>query len=86
MMTEQYRAATGARLLAIFITGTRTIDAVYANAGIEVFHVALLPNYGGIGDHRYFLLDVCLASVIRNTHPRVIPGTSRKLDCNCACI
>ena len=83
MMTEQCRVASGRRLHATFVTGTETIDAVYATSGIEVTNAALLPKYGGIRDHRCFILDIRLASVIGDVHPRVIPGTPRKLNCNC---
>ena len=84
MMTVQCQAATEEILPATFITDTKTIDAVYATAGVEVVHVALLPKYGDIGDHRCFLLNFCSASVTRDAHPRVIPGTPMKLNCNCA--
>ena len=83
MMTEQCRVASGRRLHATFVTGTETIDAVYATSGIEVTNAALLPKYGGIGDHRRFILDFCSASVLGDVHRRVIPGTQRKLNYNC---
>ena len=83
MMTEQCKVATGRRLPATFVTGTRIIDTVYATTGIKVTNAALLPKYGVIGDHRYFIVDFRSASVIGDVHPNVIPGTPRKLNCTC---
>ena len=83
MMMEQCRVATGRRLPATFVTGSRTIDAVYATTVIKVTNAALLPKYGNIGDHWCFLLDFHWASVIGDVHPNDIPGTPRKLNCNC---
>ena len=79
MMTEQCKVATGRQLPATYVTGTRTIDAVYATAGIQVINAALLPKYGGIGDPRdniwvYITYDRRRAEVYYKTP--VIPNTS----------
>ena len=58
-------------------------DAVYATMGIEVINVTLLPKYGGIGEHRCFILDFSSASVIGDIHPDVITSAPRKIRCNC---
>ena len=83
MMTKQCRVATGRGLPVTFVTGSRMIDAVYATTGIEFTNAALLPKYGGIGDHLCFILDFCSASVIGGVHPNVIPRTPQKLNCYC---
>ena len=83
MMTKQRRVATGRRLPVTFVTGSRTIDAVYATTGIEFTNAALLPKYGGIGDHLCFILNVRSASVMGGVHPNVIPRTPQKLNCYC---
>ena len=43
----------------------------------------LLPKYGGIGDHRAFILDFNTASVLGTLFPRVLPHQGRQLNCHC---
>jgi len=83
LMTEQCLSHTGHRLPATFVTGTRPIDAVYATQGIETLNVGLLPKFGGVGDHRCFILDFKSASVMGQKLPRVLPPKGRKLNCHC---
>ena len=64
------------QLPATFITGTRPIDAVYATSGIEVMNAGLLGKYGGVGDHRCFVLDFATTSVVGSNFPRVLPAAS----------
>ncbi len=68
-MAEQCSKCTEEQLPATFVSDTRPIDAVYATASIEVLHAVLLPMYGGIGDHRCFILDFVSKSVLGNVFP-----------------
>ena len=81
-MKEQCLKCTGDQLPATFVSGNRPIDGVFATAGVEVLHAALLPKYGGIGDHRCFILDFVSKSVMGNIFPRVLPPSARKLHCD----
>ena len=40
------------------------------------------PKYGGIGNHRAFILDFITASVLGISFPRVLPHQGRKLNCH----
>jgi len=82
-MKEQCHLHTGDRLPATFVTGTRPIDAVFATSGIEVLNAGLLSKYGGVGDHRAFVLDFTTASILGTSFPRVLPRQGRKLNCHC---
>jgi len=82
-MKEQCLLKTGERLPNTFITGTRPIDGVFATSGIEILYAGLLPKYGGVGDHRAFILDFTTASVLGTSFPRVLPHQGRKLNCYC---
>ena len=64
LMKEQCLLKTGERLPNTFITETRPIDGVFANTGIEDMDADLLPKYGGISDHRAFILKFyhCISS------------------------
>ena len=81
-MKEQCHLHTGDRLPATFVTGTRPIDAVFATSGIEVLNAGLLSKYGGVGDHRAFVLDFTTASILGTSFPRVLPRQGRKLNCH----
>ena len=83
LMREQCHLHTGDRLPNTFVTGSRPIDAVYATSGTEVIHAGLLPKYGGVGDHRCFILDFTSQSVLGKVLPRVLPPHARKLNCFC---
>ena len=83
MMTKQCRVATGGRLPVTFVTGSETIDALYATTGIEFTNAALLPKYSGVRHHICFILDFRSTSVIGGVHPNVIPRTPQKLNCYC---
>lgn len=82
LMQEQCLKATGSHLPATFINGHRPIDAVFATSGIEVLHAYLLPKYGGVGDHRCFILDFTSSSVFGGVFPRVVPARACKLHCD----
>ena len=63
-MTEQCLKTTKHYLPATFDGGSISIDTVFATAGIVCVNACLLTKYGGIGDHRSFILDFTSASVI----------------------
>ena len=64
LMKEQCLLTNKVKLPATFVTGSRPIDAVFATRGVETINASILQKYGGVGDHRCFLLDFSSESVL----------------------
>ena len=82
-MTEQCRATTGNPIPATHVRGSRPIDAVFATSGVVCKNATILQKYGGVGDHRCFVIDFCTKSMLGSVFPRVCPPAARKLHCDC---
>jgi hypothetical protein len=82
-MTKMCLWTTGHRLPlpSTHIRGQTPIDGVFATCGLVYKLVKLLPSREGIGDHRVFLLDIALESILSNVFPRVIPVSCCLLNC-----
>ena len=80
-MTEQCHTTTKQRLPATFDDGSQPIDAIFVTAGVVCISACLLARYGGIGDHRSFILDFTSASLIGENFPNIMPARLRKLHC-----
>jgi hypothetical protein len=61
--------------------GSVPIDAIYGTAGLVCSDVALLPDRMGVGDHRVFIMDIELDSILGDVFPHVLPATRRLLNC-----
>ena len=82
-MTEQCLATTGNPIPATHVRGSRPIDAVFATSGVVCKNATILQKYGGVGDHRCFVIDFCTKSMLGSVFPRVCPPAARKLHCDC---
>ena len=80
-MSELCQHTTGSRLLNTHIQGSVPKDAVFATAGILCTAVTLVPHRMGVGDHRVFLVDIESDNLLGDVFPRVIPISSRLLNC-----
>ena len=49
--------------------------------GIECMNAYILPHKGEVGDHRCFILDITLSSVIGTKFPNIVRCSARKLHC-----
>jgi len=74
-MQEVVSEFTGKQLGATYFRGSQPIDGVWATQDIDVVGA---PGYG-MGDHRVFLIDFTLVSMVGATPPRVKRATSRRL-------
>ena len=57
------------------------IDGVFTTLGLDCLAVTLLPSRTGVGDHRVFLLDFTLSSILGDVLPKVILASRRLLNC-----
>jgi hypothetical protein len=81
MLNKQCLQCTGMHLTPTFRDGAVPINALFATAGIECFNAYILSHKGGAGDHRYFVLDFTLSSVIGTKFPNIVCCYTRKLHC-----
>jgi hypothetical protein len=72
---------TGAVLPPTHMRGWVPINAVFGTSGLVSTSVALLPIQEGVGDHRVFLLDIALETILAAFFSRVTPIASRLLNC-----
>ena len=80
-MKEQCLAVNGVPIPPTHDRGSRPIDAVLAPPGITCVNAMILLKYGGVGDHRCFIVDFTSDSVLGRVFPRVVKPSSRKLHC-----
>ena len=78
-MTEQCHKTTKQRLPATSNGGSRPIYAIFATAGVVCISACLLARYGGICNHRSFILDFTSASLIGKNFPNIM--AARLLHC-----
>ncbi len=64
-----------------FRTGNAPIDGIFATPGIECINILILPHYGGVGNHRCFIVDLSSASLIGMAFPNILWCAARKLHC-----
>ncbi len=61
--------------------GSVPIDAAFGTAGVSCSAAAFLPGWVGVGDHRVFLVDIALETILGNVFLQVIPIACRLLNC-----
>jgi hypothetical protein len=69
--SEQCLGCTGKHIPPTFMDGIMPIDA----------NAYILPHKGGIGDHRYFILDFSSSSVIGTRFQNIVRCAARRLHC-----
>ncbi len=79
--SKQCLGCTGRHILPTFRDGIMPINAMYATAGIECVNAYILPHKGGIGDHRCFIIDFSLSSVIGTRFQKIVQCAARRLHC-----
>jgi hypothetical protein len=80
--TEVCRKHAGWPIPHTFRTGSIPIDGIFATAGVECINAFILPHYGGVGDHRCFILDLSSESLIGTLFPNIVRCAARKLHCS----
>ena len=79
-MTEQCRKILGHKSPNSHSSGVLPITGIFATSGINCSHVLQSAHSYGIGDHRTFILDVEIASLLGPTYSKIIRQPGRKLQ------
>lgn len=79
-MREVVGDHTGVPLGATYFRGSSPIDAVWATTDVEVIGACVMSCGFGVGDHRLFVVDIRMESLVGATQPRVIRAGARKLN------
>jgi hypothetical protein len=78
---ELCRKHTGIRIPPTHCRGSAPIDGIFATPGITCVNAFILPQYGGVGDHRCFIIDLTSESLIGTSFPNIVRCSARKLHC-----
>lgn len=79
-MSEVVGDFTGEKIGATFFRGTKPIDAVWATKDITVASACVMPVGYGIGDHRLFVIDFVISTLIGNAPPKAVLPKARRLN------
>jgi hypothetical protein len=86
MFSKQCLQCTGIHIPPTFSDGTIPINAIFAVAGFECANAYLLPHKGGVGNHRCFIVNFTLSSIIGTKFPNNIRCSAQKLHCKSTCL
>jgi hypothetical protein len=81
MLSEQCLQCTGIHIHPTFRDGTIPTNAIYATAGIECVNAYILPYTGGVGNHRWFIVNFTLSSIVGTKFPNMVRCSAQKLHC-----
>ena len=63
-----------------FFRGPKPIDAVWATPDIVVVAACVIPAGYGVGNHRFFILELPISSLIGQTPPKIIRSGAIRLN------
>ncbi len=63
-----------------FFRGSKPIDGVWATSDIAVCNATIMPEGYGISNHQLFVIDFSMMDIIRNSPPKIVRPTSRRLN------
>jgi hypothetical protein len=71
---------TGTPTGAKFFRGKHPIDGLWASGNIDISNACIMPFGYGVGDHRAFVLDIPLESLVGVSPVQVVQPASRRLN------
>jgi hypothetical protein len=69
-LKEAVQQHTGKCTGATFFRGSKPIDGLWVSSKIKIANVCVMPFGYGVGNHRMFMLDITLESLIRKNQQR----------------
>ncbi len=78
-MREVVGTFTRKQIGATFFRGLKPIDGIWATSDITVTSACIMPAGFGIGDHRLFIVDFLLATLVGQTPTRIARPCARRL-------
>ena len=79
-MLEVVGQFTGTELGATYFRGSTPIDAVWATTDVQVVNACAMPCGYGAGDHRLFVIDFLISSMVGQSPIKVIRPAARRLN------
>jgi hypothetical protein len=71
---------TGKRTGATFFRGGKRINGLWVTSDLDIANVCVMPFGYGIGDHRTFVLDITMESLVGKNPTKVARPASRRLN------
>jgi hypothetical protein len=71
---------TGTKTGATFFRGSKPINGLWASSDLEISNACVMPFGYGVGDHRAFILDLLLESLVGENPTKIVRPVSRKLN------
>ena len=79
-LRETIRLHTGASPGATFFRGSRPIDGLWVSSDLDISNACVMPFGFGVGDHRAFILDIPLESLVGENPVKILRPMSRRLN------
>jgi hypothetical protein len=71
---------TGVQTGATFFRASHPIDGLWASADLDISNACIMPFGYGVGNHRAFILDIPLESLVGINPVRIVRPASRRLN------
>ncbi len=89
-LQEAVLCHTGKRTGATFFQGSKPIDGLWVTSDLDIANICVMPFGYGIGDHRMFVLDITMESLVGKNPTKVVRLASGRLNsklprCSKAC-
>eukprot|EP00956_Cyclotella_meneghiniana_P008707 scaffold11894_cov45-Cyclotella_meneghiniana.AAC.1 len=78
-MEEQCQKILGHESPASHSSGSLPITGIFATSGINCSHVLQSAHKAGVGEHRFFVIDIDLNTMIGEDFPQLVRYEGRKL-------
>ena len=78
-LQEVILVCTGAPTGAMFFCGSQPIDGLWTSDDLDISNACVMPFGYGVGDHRAFVLDIPLLSLVGDNPVRIVRPASRRL-------
>ncbi len=65
---------------ATFVRGSKPIDGIWISSDIDISNACVMPFGYGVGDHRAFILDIPIESLVGINPVKIVRPASRKLN------
>jgi len=79
-LREAIRLHTGVSPGATFFRGSRPIDGLWVSSNLDISNACVMPFGFGVGDHRAFILDIPLESLVGENPVKIVRPVSRRLN------
>jgi hypothetical protein len=79
-MREAVLHHTGAHPGATYFRGSKPIDGLWTTSDLDVSNACVMPFGYGVGDHRAFIVDIPIESLVGINPVKIVRPTGRRLN------